>query len=343
MIIVEKAHARAGLMGNPSDAYFGKTISFTMENFYATVTMFASPELRIEPHRSDENEFDSVDAMIENVKLSGYYGGVRLIKATIVRFNRYVKELGLPPLEQPFTVRYESTIPQRVGLAGSSAIITATFRALCRFYSVNVSWPVMANLILESETNELGIPAGLQDRVVQVYEGMVYMDFSREYMEDYGHGKYSLLDPKLMPPVYVAYSDKLGEGTEVFHSTLRERFDRGEKTVRDAMKQFARLTMSFKRALDEGNNEKMNSLVNKNFDLRASISKISDNNWELINTVRNAGGSAKFAGSGGAIVGFYRDDEMFKNIASACEAIGAKAFKPVILPPRTPDEMEIEE
>ena len=37
------------------------------------------------------------------------------------------------------------------------------------------------------ETEELGIFGGLQDRVCQVYETLVYMDFAREYMEAHGH------------------------------------------------------------------------------------------------------------------------------------------------------------
>jgi hypothetical protein len=32
-----RAHARVGFLGNPSDGYFGKTISFSLANFYAEV------------------------------------------------------------------------------------------------------------------------------------------------------------------------------------------------------------------------------------------------------------------------------------------------------------------
>jgi hypothetical protein len=37
--IIQKCHARVGLMGNPSDGFRGKTISFLIENFYAEVTI----------------------------------------------------------------------------------------------------------------------------------------------------------------------------------------------------------------------------------------------------------------------------------------------------------------
>ena len=43
-------------------------------------------------------------------------------------------------------------------------------------------------LVLRAE-EELGITAGLQDRVVQVYGGLVYMDFARESMQRHGRGR----------------------------------------------------------------------------------------------------------------------------------------------------------
>ena len=48
MIIETRAYARAGLLGNPSDGYFGKTISIIVRNFGAVVTLYESPTLVIE-------------------------------------------------------------------------------------------------------------------------------------------------------------------------------------------------------------------------------------------------------------------------------------------------------
>lgn len=36
-IITSRVHARIGLLGNPSDGYNGKTISFALANFWAEV------------------------------------------------------------------------------------------------------------------------------------------------------------------------------------------------------------------------------------------------------------------------------------------------------------------
>ena len=44
-------------------------------------------------------------------------------------------------------------------------------------------------LVLRAE-EELGITAGLQDRVIQVYGGVVYMDFAKEFIQQHGHGRY---------------------------------------------------------------------------------------------------------------------------------------------------------
>jgi len=218
MIIKTIAHPRAGLIGNPSDGYFGKTISFIIRNFAAEVMLYETPELEVLPNTRDHSCFNNIAALAEDVRQHGYYGGLRLLKATIKRFYAYCQENSLPLHSRNFTIRYHSNIPTQVGLAGSSAIITACLRALMQFYQVTIPKPIQPNLILSVETKELGIPAGLQDRVVQVYEGLVYMDFARELFDRQGHGNYVEMNPALLPPLYVAYRRELSEGTEVFHN-----------------------------------------------------------------------------------------------------------------------------
>ena len=44
-------YARAGFLGNPSDGYFGKTLSFAMSNFRARVLLYPSGRLEIKPPR----------------------------------------------------------------------------------------------------------------------------------------------------------------------------------------------------------------------------------------------------------------------------------------------------
>lgn len=336
MIIRKQAFARAGLVGNPSDGYHGKTISFIVRNFHAEVVLYETPELEILPNTRDHSCFGSIGALVEDVRKHGYYGGIRLLKATVKRFHDHCLERGIRLDDRNFTIRYQTDIPSQVGMAGSSAIITACVRALMAFYGVDIPRPIQANLILSVETGELGIPAGLQDRVIQVYEGLVYMDFAREWMEREGHGRYEELDPRLLPPLYVAYRTDLAEGTEVFHNDIRGRFQRGEPAVVNAMKFWADLTDQVRDCLQRREWARLGPLLNANFDKRREIYRISEGNLRMVETARSAGASAKFTGSGGAIVGTYADDAMFGALRAKLEAIGVRVIQPQILPEAAP-------
>lgn len=331
MIIKCRAYPRAGFIGNPSDGYFGKTIAFAFANFFAEVVLHQTPELEIMPHVRDHSRFLSIHDLYRDVRRHGYYGGVRLLKATIKRFYDHCRDNHIRLDDRNFTIRYSTNIPTQVGLAGSSAIITACMRAIMTFYKVAIPKPALANLILAVEKGELNIPAGLQDRVCQVYEGLVYMDFNRELMERQGYGLYEEMDPRLLPPVYVAYRIDAAEGTEIFHNNIRERWERGEPTVVDAMRQWARMTDEVRDLLQKGQTDRIGPIMDASFDLRRTIYNISPANIQMVETARSTGASAKFTGSGGAIVGTYADETMYRELGQRLEGIGVKVFKPEIV------------
>ncbi|MEZ4702734.1 MAG: hypothetical protein R2834_20540 [Rhodothermales bacterium] len=331
MMLRTRAHARAGLIGNPSDGYFGKTISFIIRNFAAEVTLYESPRMVIMPGPRDHLTFESRDALVSDVRLNGYYGGIRLIKAAIKTFSDYCDDHGIQLDRRNFTIEYRTNIPVRVGLAGSSGIITATMRALMSFYGVEVAQPQFPNLILRVETDELGIGAGLQDRVIQVYENAVYMDFDRELIERQGYGLYEYVEVANLPHLFVAYHDNLSEGTEITHNDLRSRFNRGDRAVMDGMKTFAGFADEARRLIADGRGHEIGPLMDANFDLRARLVRISEGNVRLIETGRALGAHTKFAGSGGAIVGAYDGDpERLQRLRAAYEAFGARLIQPVI-------------
>ena len=333
MIIRKRAYPRAGLVGNPSDGYFGKTLSFTFTNFFAEVVLYESPELEILPNTRDHSVFHSVEALHRDVLLFGYYGGIRLLKAAVKRFFDYCRENKVSLHERNFSVRYYSNIPHMVGLAGSSAIITSCFRALQGFYDLSIPAPQQASLILSVERDELQIPAGLQDRVAQVYQGLVYMDFDKDLMEAQGHGSYERVDVGLLPPLYIAYRSDLSEGSEVFHSDIRGRFDRGEPEVVDAMAYWAELTDRARTCLVTGKGGDLRAIIDANYDRRSQLYKISDGNREMIEAARSVGASAKFTGSGGAIVGTYDDAAMFERLEAVLGAMAIRVLVPDVAAP----------
>jgi len=324
------AYARAGLLGNPSDGYFGKTIALLARNFRARVLLYPSARLEIKPSKADTPIFESLEDLYATTRWRGYYGGIRIIQALIVRFMDYCREQDIKLPNRNFTIEYESTIPLRLGMGGSSSIITAALRALCQYYGVEIPLPLQANLVLETETKELGVPAGPQDRVIQVYEGLVYMDFAEELMTTRGYGNYERLDPSLLPNLYLAYRMTLSEGTEIFHNNVRERWRHGDSEIVSAMRTWASYAEQGRDALLERDGAALNRLIDRNFDLRAQIYPISPGNMEMIRAARRVGASANFAGSGGAIVGSYRDEDMYDALAAAMQQIGVALIKPQV-------------
>jgi glucuronokinase len=326
------AYARAGLLGNPSDGYFGKTISFLVRNFRARVLLYPSARLEIKPSKADMPVFESIDDLYQTTRWRGYYGGIRIIQALIMRFIDYCHERGIELENRNFTLEYESTIPLRLGMGGSSSIITAALRALSQYYGVEIPLPVQANLVLETETRELGVPAGPQDRVVQVYEGLVYMNFDRTIMDRQGYGDYERLQSALLPKMYVAYRTSLSEGTEVFHNNVRERWRAGDPEVVGAMQTWASYAEQGRQALLSRDYATLDRLIDANFDLRAKLYQISEGNLEMIRAARSVGASSNFAGSGGAVTGAYADEAMYEKLVRAMQRIGVAVIRPVIEP-----------
>ncbi len=334
-LIRRKAYARAGLIGNPSDGYHGKTISLIVRNFWAEVTLYEWDNVEIVWSQEDQSRFRSVHELVRDVKLHGYYGGVRLVKATIKKFAEYCDAQHERLDQRNFSVRYQTNIPRQVGLAGSSAIIVATLRCLMEFHGIEIPAQVQPSLVLSVETEELGITAGLQDRVIQVYEGLVYMDFDRRRIAErdgFACGVYEPLDPALLPPLYVAYSTEVSEPTERLHNDLRGRYDRGDPEVVEAMARFARLTAEAREAILARDATRLGRLMDDNFDLRRSICRIPEVHEQMVERARRAGAPAKFAGSGGAIIGICPDDRTFERLQAELEPIQCKVIRPVIHP-----------
>jgi glucuronokinase len=333
LIIRKQAFARAGLVGNPSDGYHGQTISFIIRHFAATVILYEWDEIEILGSREEKSRFNSIQHLARDVKLHGYYGGVRLVKATIRGFFEYCARQQIPLHDRNFSIRYESQIPRQVGMAGSSAIIVATLRCLMEFYGVDIPLELQPSLALSVETDELGIAAGLQDRVIQIFEGLVYMNFAKATMREQAglrYGIYERLDPKILPPVYIAYKADVSEPTEVFHNDIRARFQRGEPAVVEAMKKFAGLAEEAREALRAGDAGKLSALMDANFDTRRSIYQLPQGQVEMVECARRVGASAKFAGSGGAIVGVYKDEAMFQKLEEALGELHCNVIKPKI-------------
>ncbi len=329
MAIETHAFARAGLLGNPSDGYFGKIIALAIKNFSARVFLDESPELIILPSAQEKNVYKNIDDLRERIQLFGYYGGTRLLKAAIKKFSDYCRVQNIELDDKNFSIRFETTIPRQLGLGGSSAIITAALRALMEFYDVDIPKDIQPTLILDAELKELDINAGYMDRVVQVYEGCMYMDLEKNFLKEKGHGIYERIDLSLLPDFYLAYKPDLGKVSGCVLQNIRKGYETGDKHTISTLNRLADIAQEGKAALEQGEKNTFFNLMNLNFDLRSKIMFITETNKELIQAARRCEAAAKFAGSGGSIIGMYRGEDMFDLLVSELGKLQAEVIRPL--------------
>jgi len=324
VIITHRTHARIGLAGNPSDGFGGKTITTQIAEFSASVQIWESPSVEMIPHPvHDPFSFETLEEMYQTAQVDGYYGGTRLIYASCKRFYQYCVEHDIPLRDANFTIRYDTDIPRQVGLGGSSAIVVSALRCLMEFYEVtdeDIPRELQPALALSVEQDELEIRAGLQDRVAQIYGGLVYMDFSPDYMEKHGHGIYENMPLELLPELYLAHIPHSTTTSGKAHNLVHYRFQNGHPEVVEAMRRFASYADEAREALEEGDHERLARIMDANFDLRREIygdEVIGEQNLEMVSMAREFGLPAKFTGSGGAITGILWPDRPFEEIEEA--------------------------
>jgi len=112
--------------------------------------------------------------------------------------------------------------------------------------------------------------------------------------------------------------------TEVVHNDLRVRYERGDHEVLRAMERLAGLVTPAREAIEQGGSEQLGALINENFELRRSMCQIPAGQAEIVRRARAAGASAKFAGSGGAIIGTCPSPEVQQKLQQEMAAIGCR-------------------
>lgn len=311
--------ARSALVGNPSDGFGGATIAFTLPELEAVVQ--AEPALGVELEANEAVlEFDDLAALHDAGERGEYPEGgpLALLMAAAKRFTERNAGLGDRGLRLAVV---RSSIPPSVGLAGSSAIVIGALHALGELFGAGIERDELPVAAQACETDELGRPAGLQDRVVQSVGGLVFMDF------DPGHphgGHYEALDPDLLPPLFVAWLADAESDSGAIHRVAHERFDAGDPEVVETMAEIAALAQRALTPLTVRDGAGLGVLMERNFELRRRIYDLDPRHVELVETAQRLGAPANYTGSGGAIVGLFRDEEQLGALREALTALGCE-------------------
>ena len=156
------------------------------------------------------------------------------------------------------------------------------------------------------------------------------MDLDARFIEGKGHGVYERIDAGLLPGLYIAFKPDLGKVSGRVLNDIQVGYEKGDPFVLDTLKGLADIAETGKKALQRGDVDTFFALMDENFELRSKIMRISPQNRELIKTGRICGASAKFAGSGGSIIGIYKGEEMYERLVDEFGKINTKVIKPVI-------------
>ncbi|MBL6721481.1 MAG: hypothetical protein ISQ08_08710 [Planctomycetes bacterium] len=301
--LLARAPARVGLLGNPSDLYGGAVLGFALDDFGATVTL--------SPGGGGPPRFEGPAAP--------------LLAAAWARLERR----GIEPLAEGFRLSADTDVPRQVGLSGSSALVVAALRVLLGAHGLRWSAFELSEEALLAETEELGIVAGPQDRVLQAHGGLLFMDFQGERRPE----AYRPLDPTLLPPLVVAWDPEPGQDSGATHQGVRERWLAGDPEVRTAMERAAALAREGARALEGRDTERLADLVDANFELRRGLFGLEARACAPVEWARSAGAAAKFCGSGGAVVCVPRAGSSVVRVLEAFARRGWPARVPTVAPP----------
>jgi len=82
--------------------------------------------------------------------------------------------------------------------------------------------------------------------------------------------------------------------------------------------------------LKRGQGDAIGPVLDRNFDIRRRVCCVSDGNIRMVEMARSVGASAKFTGSGGAIVGTYTDEKMYRALEESLQSIDVRVLRPTI-------------
>lgn len=283
--------ARVALAGNPSDGFGGAVVAVPFRAVAATVGSGAG-----QPPAP---------------------GLAALLDAARTVFAAHLPQVSPPAL----WVR--TTIPRSVGLAGSSAVVVAALRVLAAERGVNLDASVVAGLALRAEVDVLGVPAGLQDRVVQAHDRAMFMDFSvRREVSGVPAGSYRRLDVPASVPAFVAWRADTAESSATVHRGLADRSAAGDPVLDRAARELGSLATTAADALERGDWDALGAAMDESLDARARLVALRADHLELATVARQAGAHANYAGSGGSVVGLHHRCGL-EPVVAALERIGA--------------------
>jgi galactokinase/mevalonate kinase-like predicted kinase len=328
--VVCSAPGRCGVIGNPTDMYGGAVLSCSVP-MRARVTMVEAPELILETNsrecriagrddlRPQDDHFDVARAVLDYLRL--------------------------PPLA--CRVCYESEIPLRSGMAGSTALTVALLRAMLAWLGERPNLYRVAERARYVELNYLKVVCGYQDAYMCTFGGLNYMDFrGKQFYRQAEAELFATVEP--LAPFATALPFILGytgveHASSAVHKPLRERWLEGEPAVVHGYDRITELARAGKKALLLEDWPLLGRLMIENHAIQRDLGGSGESNERLISAALEAGAlGAKLAGAGdgGTIIALWPWADI-SPLEEALVSAGASAtYQPEVAPGVTLEEEE---
>jgi galactokinase/mevalonate kinase-like predicted kinase len=316
------APGRCGIIGNPTDMYGGNVLSCSVD-MRARVVITPATGLRLETNgqtleitspkdlRPRQDYFDLPRAILDYMRL--------------------------PDLQ--CHVRYESEIPLRSGLAGSTALVVALVQALLAWQGESISRYRLAERARYIELNNLKVVCGYQDAYMCTFGGLNFLDFrGKQFYRSAEAELFGTVEPLAEYvdelPFVLAYTG-VRHSSGAVHRPLRERWLEGEQLVVNSYKRISEIARAGKKALLMSDWATLGRLMNENHAIQRDLGGSGESNERLIAAALDAGAlGAKLAGAGdgGTIIALWPRADA-SPLEAALLAAGASAlYRPQVNP-----------
>ncbi len=231
-------------------------------------------------------------------------------------------------------ISFESEIPLRSGLAGSTALLVALMQALACWRGAVLAPFELAERARRVEAERMKITCGFGDQYMTVFGGFRHLDFrGKAFATPDRPGPLASvesipLDPSTLP--FVLAGTGVRHSSSAVHTPIRARWLAGERAVVDGQARIAELAALGRRALLDGAFDRFGALMNENHAVTRALGGSGESNERLISAALAAGAlGAKLAGAGdgGTVVALARVGEPSRVEAALREAGAAALFR----------------
>ena len=312
--LVSSAPGRAGVIGNPTDMYGGAVLSCSVP-LRARVSITPADALLL---ATNGDTF----VVRERADLRPHGDAFDVVRAVL-------DYLRLPPLS--CRVEYDSDIPVRSGLAGSTALVVALLHGLLTWMGQPGNSYCLAEKARYVELHHLKVVCGYQDAYMCTFGGLNYMDFrGKQFYREEEAELFATIEPiapyvKQLP--FVLGFTGVRHSSGAVHKPLRERWLEGDAQVVAGYERITELARIGKRALLTEDWALLASVMNENHSIQRDLGGSGESNERLIAAAMEAGApAAKLAGAGdgGTVIALWpRQDS--SPLEQALRQAGAQA------------------